>query len=117
MREDLRSSFNSFAADTQRTYQQLRQEVHGEKRVSLNLLNEMLEICTDLRQVAAAKPKPDDQEAVARWIEAVEDSGAQVQAAVKRHGIVPYDAVIATPYVPACTSASAARRRTASPRS
>src|SRR5262249_29840446 len=34
VRDDLKSSFNSFAADTQRAYQQLRQETHGEKRVS-----------------------------------------------------------------------------------
>ncbi len=100
-RDDLRSSFNSFAADTQRAYQQLRQEVHGEKRVSLNLLNEMLEICTDLRQVVSAKPKTDDAEAVAKWIEAVEVQSRKVQDAVERHGIVPYDAVIATPYNPA----------------
>jgi molecular chaperone GrpE (heat shock protein) len=100
-REDLGAKFNSFAADTQRAYQQLRQEVHGEKRVSLNLLNEMLEICTDLRQVVSAKPKVDDVEAVAKWIEAVEVQSRKVQDAVERHGIVAYDAVIATPYNPA----------------
>ena len=101
VRDDLRSSFNSFAADTQRAYQQLRQEVHGEKRVALNLLNEMLEICTDMHQIVGAKPKTDDPEAVARWVEAVEVQSRKIQDAVERHGIVQYDAVIATPYNPA----------------
>ena len=100
-REDLRSNFNSFAADTQRAYQQLRQEVHGEKRVSLNLLNEMLDICMDMAHIVTAKPKLDDPDALARWIEAVEVQSRKVQDAVERHGIVPYDAVIATPYNPA----------------
>src|SRR5690348_9496200 len=42
VRDELKTSFNSFAADTQRAYQQLRQETHGEKRVSLALLNEII---------------------------------------------------------------------------
>jgi len=101
IREDLRGSFNSFAADTQRAYQQLRQEVHGEKRISLNLLSELLEVCMDLEQIVAAKPKPADVEAVTKWTEAVEVESRKVQDAVKRHGILPYDAVIASPYNPA----------------
>lgn len=44
VRDELKGSFNNFAADTQRAYQQLRQEIHGEKRASLALLNELLEI-------------------------------------------------------------------------
>lgn len=101
VREDLRGSFNSFAADTQRAYQQLRQEVHGEKRISLNLLSELLDVCMDLEQIVAAKPKPDDVEAVTKWTEAVEIESRKVQEAAKRHGIQPYDAVIASPYNPA----------------
>ncbi len=48
-RDAMQGSFNNFAADTQRAYQQLRQELHGEKRVALVLLNELLEIANDLR--------------------------------------------------------------------
>src|SRR6266849_964526 len=59
-RDALQASFNSFAADTQRAYQQLRQEIHGEKRVSLALLSELLEIGLDLEQIVAARPRPDD---------------------------------------------------------
>src|SRR5438874_13283129 len=50
-RDAVQASFNSFAADTQRAYQQLRQEIHGEKRVSLALLNELLDIGFDLEQI------------------------------------------------------------------
>jgi molecular chaperone GrpE (heat shock protein) len=100
-RDDLKGSFNSFAADTQRAYQQLRTEVHGEKRVSLALLNELLEIGMDLDTVVAAKPAADDPAAVTRWAEAVEVQARKVQAALARHGIVPYDAVISSPYNPA----------------
>ena len=98
--DDLKVSFNSFAADTQRAYQQLRQEVHGEKRVSLALLNELLEVGQDLEHIVAARPTADDAEAMNRWVEAVEVESRKVQAALLRHGIHPYDAVISTPYDP-----------------
>src|SRR5262245_38559669 len=83
-RDNLQAGFNSFAADTQRAYQQLRQEVHGEKRVSLALLNELLEVGQDLERVVAAKPDlaPLGQaaEPVARWVEGVEILCRKVQA-------------------------------------
>src|SRR5262245_28133322 len=71
-RDAVQTSFNSFAADTQRAYQQLRQEVHGEKRVSLALLNELLDVGMDLQQIVAARPRMEDVEAYARWADAVE---------------------------------------------
>jgi molecular chaperone GrpE (heat shock protein) len=100
-RDELKSGFNSFAADTQRAYQQLRQETHGEKRVSLALLSELLEIGMDLEAIVAARPPVDDSQAVARWVEAVEVESRKVQAALARHGIHPYDAVVSSPYNPA----------------
>ena len=101
VRDELKTSFNSFAADTQRAYQQLRQETHGEKRVSLALLNELLEIAHDLQDIIAARPKVDDPEAVARWIEAVEVESRKVDAAIIKQGVQPYDALISAPYNPA----------------
>jgi len=101
VRDELKSSFNSFAADTQRAYQQLRQETNGEKRVSLALLNELLEIAHDLQTIVAARPALDDREAVQRWIEAVEVQSRKVDAGLLRHSIQPYDAVISSPYNPA----------------
>jgi hypothetical protein len=101
VRDELKTSFNNFAADTQKAYQQLRQETHGEKRVSMALLNELLEIGQDLEGIVAARPSLDDLEALKRWAEAVEIESRKVQAAVLRHGIQPYDAVISSPYNPA----------------
>ncbi len=100
-RDEMQRSFNSFAGDTQRAYQQLRQEVHGEKRVSLALLNELLEIGMDLEHIVSGRPAPGDAEAVARWADAVEVESRKVQAALLRHGIQPYDAVIGSAYNPA----------------
>lgn len=99
-RDALQAAFNSFAADTQRAYQQLRQELHGEKRIGLALLNELLEINFDLERIVTARPPPGDAEATARWVESVEVEARKVQAALLRHGIHPYDAVIGSPYDP-----------------
>ena len=38
---------------------------------------------------------------VQRWAEAIEVESRKVQAAIVRHGIHPYDAVISAPYNPA----------------
>jgi hypothetical protein len=101
VRDDLKTSFNSFAADTQRAYQQLRQETHGEKRVSMSLLNELLEIGQDLESIVAARPALDNLDALKMWVEAIEVESRKVQSALLRHGIHPYDAVISSPYNPA----------------
>src|SRR5260370_15872336 len=42
-RDSLQSSFNTFAAETQKAYQQLRQQLHADKRPSLGFLNALLE--------------------------------------------------------------------------
>jgi molecular chaperone GrpE (heat shock protein) len=101
VRDDLKGSFNSFAADTQREYQKFRKEITGEKKIGLALLLEVLEIGQDMTQIVASKPSLDDKEALARWVEAVEVESRKVQAALQRHGIYPYDAVISSPYNPA----------------
>ena len=106
VREAMLGSFNNFADLTQKAYQQLRKEVHGEKRVSLVLLNELLEIGQDLHEVTVARPPihagmtAEEVEAVVRWAEAVEVQSRKVEAAMTRHGIHPYDAVIGAPYDP-----------------
>jgi molecular chaperone GrpE (heat shock protein) len=110
VRDELKTSFNSFAADTQRAYQQLRQETHGEKRVSMALLNEMLEVAHDMQVIVGARPALDDLEAVKRWIEAVEVESRKVDAALLRHGIHPYDAVVSSPYNPAIHERVASKR-------
>src|SRR5438445_940258 len=54
-RDVLQAGFNTFAGDTQRAYQHLRQEIQGEKRVALVLLNELMEVGFDLEQIVAAR--------------------------------------------------------------
>src|SRR5262249_12779837 len=93
-RDALQSAFNSFAADTQRAYQQLRQELHGEKRVSLALLNGLLGLAIDLERIVAARPPTDDVEALQRWADGVEVEARKVRALVEQQGIQPYDAVV-----------------------
>ena len=116
-RDSLQDSFNSFAADTQRAYQQLRQEVQGEKRASLALLNELLDIAFDLERIVAARPAVESAEraaqdaedgpprsglsALQQWADAVDVECRKVQDALRRHGIHPYDAVIGSAYNPA----------------
>src|SRR5437870_9417583 len=92
-RDDTQAAFNAFAADTQRAYQQLRHEVHGDKRLSVALLNELLDVATELQQIAAARPRPDDAEAAARWADAVAVEARKVEEALRKHGVHPYDAV------------------------
>jgi molecular chaperone GrpE (heat shock protein) len=109
-RDELQRSFNSFAGDTQRAYQQLRQEIHGEKRVSMALLNELLELGMDLQHIVASRPPSGDAEAAARWADGVEVESRKVQAALLRHGIQPYDAVIGSAYNPALHERVGSRR-------
>src|SRR5438552_6234223 len=109
-RDNLQTTFNSFAADTQCAYQQLRQEIHGEKRVSVALLNELMEVGYDLERIVAARPPADDADAVGRWAESVEVESRKIQAALLRHGIHPYDAVIGSAYNPALHERVSSRR-------
>src|SRR6476469_3738197 len=55
-RDGLQSSFNAFAAETQKAFQSLRQEIHGEKRFSLALLNELLDLAVELDHIVRSRP-------------------------------------------------------------
>jgi GrpE len=113
-RDVLQASFNSFAADTQRAYQQLRQEIQGEKKVSLVLLNELVEIGYELEQIVAARPRVsipgEDGAAMTRWADAVDVQCRKVGAALVRQGIHRYDAVIGSPYNPAIHERAGSKR-------
>jgi molecular chaperone GrpE (heat shock protein) len=100
-RDALQASFNSFSSDTQQAHQGLRKEIHGEMRVSLALLQELLEIGFDLERIVAARPAAADAEAIGRWAEGVAVEHRKVQAALVRHGIHRYEAAISSPYNPA----------------
>src|SRR5436190_5615256 len=90
-RDTIQASFNSFAGDTQRAYQSLRQEIHGEKRISIALLNELLELGFDLEHIVAARPAlksaGDEAEAMNRWADGVEVESRKVKDALLKHGI------------------------------
>jgi molecular chaperone GrpE (heat shock protein) len=101
VRNELQGSFNSFAADTQRAYQRLREEVNGDKRISLALLNELLEISVDLQHLAANRPAANDAEALARWAEGIDVESRKLQSSLLRLGIHRYDAVLGSAYNPA----------------
>lgn len=111
-RDSLQSSFNSFVGETQKAYQQLRQEVHGDKRLSLVFLNELLDIALDLDRIVAARPalSGDGDDTVSRWMDAIEVHHRMVQAALLRHGVHRYDAVVSTPYQPALHERVGSRR-------
>ena len=107
-RDALQSSFNTFAAETQKAYQQMRQEMVGEKKFSLGLLNELLDLAIELDHIVAARPAvsaaglgAEAPDPIGRWMEAVEIQNRKVQEALRKFGIHPYDAVVSTPYNPA----------------
>jgi molecular chaperone GrpE (heat shock protein) len=113
-RDSLQSSFNTFAAETQKAYQQLRQELHGDKRLSLVFLNELLEVGQELSHIVKARPQlhlvSEEEQELARWMEAIEIQCRKVHAALERHGIHRFDAVIASAYNPAIHERVGSRR-------
>jgi molecular chaperone GrpE (heat shock protein) len=104
-RDALQTSFNSFAADTQKAYQQLKQDTVGEKRFSLALLNELLDLAIDLDHIVASQPAltaaGPETEALRGWVEAVAVQNRKVQESLRKFGVHPYDAVVGMPYTPA----------------
>ncbi len=101
LRDELKGSFDKFAADTQRAYQELRKETVGEKKFSMDLLMLLLEIRQDLQHIMEQKPKPEDAEAVKGWMEAVAVQTRKVEDAVKQKNIQEFEARPGEPYNPA----------------
>ena len=101
-RDDLQTRFGQFAADAQHAYQRLRDELTGEKRHSLALLNALVELTLDLEKVHAARPPLDGAPpALAGWAEGVAVTARKAQAALAQFGVHRYDAVIGSAYQPA----------------
>ncbi len=102
-RDSLQSSFNTFAAETQKAYQQLRQDVVGEKKFSLALLNELLDLAIELNHILSARPPfPEGVAADAwqGWVGALEVQNRKLQDSLVQYGIHPYDAVVGSAYDP-----------------
>ncbi len=99
-REELKKSFNQFAAESHKAFQQLKQETVGEKKFSMDLLMLLLEISQDLEHITEHKPAPDNAEAVKGWIEAVEVQTRKVQALISQKNIKEHEARPGEPYDP-----------------
>ena len=56
LRDELQSRFDHFAADVQQAYQRLRDELTGEKRLSLALLTTLVDVTLDLHKLIDAMP-------------------------------------------------------------
>src|SRR5947207_15366179 len=86
-RDTLQSSFNSFASDTQKAFQNLRNEIHGEKRFSMALLNELLDLAIELDHVVVSRPKitwhGDELDAVNGYMESIEGQKRKIQDALR----------------------------------
>jgi molecular chaperone GrpE (heat shock protein) len=104
-RDGLQTSFNSFAGDTQKAYQQLRQDILGEKKFSLTLLNVLLDLGIEMNHILEAKPKHmpkgPEAEALASWLEAFEVQNRKIWDDIRKFGIHLYEAPFGTPYNPA----------------
>jgi molecular chaperone GrpE (heat shock protein) len=112
-RDSLEGRFNAFAAETQKAYQQLRQEILGEKKFSLALLNELLDLAVELDHILTARPEVPagpGADLWRRWLEALEIQDRRTQETLVRFGIHPYDAVIGAPYNPALHERVGSRR-------
>ena len=103
LRDELKSSFNSFAADTQRAYQQLRKETVGEKRFSMALLTMLLlEIGQDLQHIVEHEADAGRR----RGGQGLDRSRrgrdrARCRPPLRQQSIQQYDAVLGSPYNPA----------------
>lgn len=104
-RDSLQSSFNTFAGDTQKAYQQLRQDVVGEKKFSLALLNVILDLGIDMNHILDSRPKylpaGAEGEAIQAWIKALEVQNRKIWDDLRKFGINLYEAPVGTPYNPA----------------
>src|SRR3954471_18560217 len=101
-RDALQGSFNSFAGDTQKAYQQLRQDVLGEKKFSLTLLNVILDLGIEMNHILDSKPKKlpggPEGEALRNWLKSLEVQNRKIWDDIRKFGIHPYEAPVGTPY-------------------
>lgn len=104
-RDAMQGSFNSFAGDTQKAYQQLRQDVLGEKKFSLTLLNVILDLGIEMNHILDSKPRHlptgPDAEALHSWLKSLDVQNRKLWDDIRKFGINTYEAPVGTPYNPA----------------
>jgi molecular chaperone GrpE (heat shock protein) len=103
-RDGLQTSFNSFAGDTQKAYQQLRQDILGEKKFSLTLLNVLLDLGIEMNHILDSRPKHlpkgEEGEAIVSWMQALEVQNRKIWDDIRKFGIHLYEAPFGVPYNP-----------------
>lgn len=101
-RDDLRARFGQFVTETQAAYQRLREELTGERRQSLALLNALVETALDLDKLAAARPAPERESGqLAAWADGIAVAARKARALLAQFGVHSFDAVVGSAYVPA----------------
>jgi hypothetical protein len=93
--DDLQTRFDKFAAEAQSAYQRLRDELTGEKRLSLALLTVLLDVAIDIQKVSDARATPDGSTAD------VVELSRRSQVVLARFGVHRYDAIVGSAYEPA----------------
>lgn len=88
-RADVGARFERFAADIREAFQRLREELTGEKRYSLSLLNALTDLALDLQRVAAAE-----------GTETVAVAARRAEALLTQFGVHRYDAIVGSAYQP-----------------
>jgi hypothetical protein len=79
----------------------LRDDLTGEKRHSVVLLNALADLALDLQKVVAARPPLAAGSPAAAWADAVTGGARRAEAVMAQFGIHRYDAVVGSAYQPA----------------
>jgi molecular chaperone GrpE (heat shock protein) len=103
-RDAMQGQFNTFAGDTQKAYQQLRQDILGEKKFSLTLLNVILDLAIEMNHILESRPRHlptgPEAEGLQGWMKSLEVQNRKIWEDIRKFGIVPYEAPMGTPYKP-----------------
>jgi len=100
-RSDLDEKLKTFTADIQHAYQQLRDELTGEKRHSLALASMLLDLGLDLERLASSRPPAAVGGPEQAWGEGVAIAARKAQATLSQLGIHRFDAQVGEEYRPA----------------
>jgi molecular chaperone GrpE (heat shock protein) len=111
-RSDLDEKLKTFTADIQHAYQQLRDELTGEKRHSLALASMLLDLTLDLERLSASRPPvaAGASDSGQAWAEGVAIAARKAQATLSQLGIHRFDAQFGDDYRPALHERTGAER-------
>jgi molecular chaperone GrpE (heat shock protein) len=102
-RTDLDEKFAKFTTDIQHAYQQLRDDLTGEKRHSLALASMLLDLTLDLERLSFSRPPAvaGSSDPGHAWAEGVAVATRKAQAMLAQLGIHRFDAQFGDDYRPA----------------